>query len=55
VGRRKTISGSLLLQIVDTAEGMMKFVFITALTTEKLHVLYLIGMQNTSDRIFVTL
>jgi len=39
---------------MDTAEGMMKFFFITALRTEELHVLYVIGMQNTSDCRFVT-
>jgi len=33
---------------VHTAEGIINFVFITTLTTEKLHVLHVIGMQNTS-------
>jgi predicted molibdopterin-dependent oxidoreductase YjgC len=53
VERRKTISGSWLLQILDTANND-NLRFITALTTEKLHVLYVIGIQNTSDPGFVT-
>jgi hypothetical protein len=48
VGRRKTICDIWLLQVVDTADGMINLVSLTALTRENLHVLYVIGMQNTS-------
>jgi hypothetical protein len=54
MGRKKALSGSWLLQVVDTAEGMINFTFIAALTTYKLYVLYVICMQNTADRRFVT-
>jgi 6-phosphogluconate dehydrogenase (decarboxylating) len=54
VWKKKSNICSWLLQGVDTIEGMINFAFITAVTTEKLHVLYVIGMQNISDRRFVT-
>jgi hypothetical protein len=46
VWRRKTIYDIWLLQDVNTADGMMNFVSLTALTTEKEHVLYAIGMRR---------
>jgi len=39
MGKRKTISGSYLLQVLDTAERMINVVLWIALTTEKLHVI----------------
>jgi hypothetical protein len=33
---------------VDTADGMINLVLLTALKAEKLHFLYVIGMQNSS-------
>jgi hypothetical protein len=48
VGRRKTMYDIWLLQVVDTADGMINLVSLTALRIENLHVLYVIGKQNTS-------
>jgi hypothetical protein len=48
MGRRKTIQDIWLLQFMNTADGMISLVSLTALTTEKLHVLYVTGMKNTS-------
>jgi hypothetical protein len=48
VGRRKTISGSCLLQVVDRAEGMVITAFIDIFNHRKM---YVISKQNTSDLI----
>jgi hypothetical protein len=48
LGRRKTIHDIWLRQFVDTAEMMIKLVSMRALTTETLHLLYVIGMPNMS-------
>jgi hypothetical protein len=48
VGRRKTTYDIWLLQAVDTAGVKLNLVSLAALTTEKLHVLHVIGIQNTS-------
>ena len=45
----ENISGSWLLQVLDTAERMVNFALICSINHRKLHVLNLIGMQNTSD------
>jgi hypothetical protein len=42
------MTGIWLLQVVDTTEGMVNIPFLSALKTEKRHMLYIIGWQKNS-------